>query len=216
MFTTAGLDITGAISASTTIGATGNVTGGNLTTAGVVSATGNVTGGNLTTAGVIAINANDAATAIVNSGTDGVGNIGASGAAFNTIFAKATSAQYADLAEKYLSDQDYQPGTVLEFGGDEEVTICNTPDSHRVAGVVSTQPAYIMNSTLDGNHVCDLALIGRVPCLVRGPVEKGDILVSDVDGYARVNNNAKPGCIIGKSLQTNQHDGTIEIVVGKH
>ena len=216
VFTTSGLDITGAIESSTTVTATGNVIGGNLTTAGVVAATGNVTGGNLTTAGVISINANDAATAIENSGTDGIGNIGASGAAFNTIFAKATSAQYADLAEKYLADQEYLPGTVLEFGGDAEVTICKTANSHRVAGVVSTQPAYIMNSTLNGNHVCNLALIGRVPCLVRGPVEKGDILVSDIDGYARVNNNAEPGRIIGKSLQTSQHDNTIEVVVGKH
>jgi hypothetical protein len=153
---------------------------------------------------------------IVNANANGVGNIGSSTTYFNTVFAQATSAQYADLAELYLADADYTPGTVVEFGGSQEITMCRESNSHRVAGVVSEKPAYIMNSGLVGDHVVKLALVGRVRCLVRGPVKSGDILVSDVNGWAQVNNNAAAGRILGKSLENSDQDGYVEIVVGKH
>jgi hypothetical protein len=120
------------------------------------------------------------------------------------------------LAEKFLADQPYAPGTVLIFGGEQEVTQSVTDLDHRVAGVVSTNPSYIMNSGLDGNYAVELALQGRVPCHVVGSVEKGDLLVSAADGRARAVKSAPAGTIIGKSLQNfSGTTGTIEIVVGR-
>lgn len=127
----------------------------------------------------------------------------------------ATSARYADLAEKYLSDAEYEAGTVLEFGGDHEVTLAED-ESRRVAGVVSSNPAYLMNSELQGKHVVAIALQGRVPCKVRGTIRKGDMLVSGGDGYARPATDPKIGTIIGKSLEDfDGISGTIEVVVGR-
>jgi hypothetical protein len=103
--------------------------------------------------------------------------------AANIITATATSARYADLAENYLADADYLPGTVLVFGGDAEVTAVTTPTSTRIAGVVTTQPAHVMNSHLDGPHVSCIALRGRVPVKVMGVVRKGDVLVSAGEGH---------------------------------
>ena len=158
-----------------------------------------------------------AVTAIANGGTSGVGNIGASGATFNTVFARATTAQYADLAEKYLADAEYTPGTVVHFGGEKEVSICDVDMCSRVAGVVSTQPGYIMNEGLSGENVVILALTGRVPTKVRGPVRKGDLMVSAGDGHARAENLPRVGTVIGKALEDfNGDTGVIEVVVGKH
>lgn len=94
----------------------------------------------------------------------------------------ATSAQYADLAEKYLADAAYAPGTVISVGGEQEVTAA--PKGEKVIGVVSTNPAYLMNSELTGEHVVSIALKGRVPVKVRGEVKKGDELISSGDGFA--------------------------------
>jgi hypothetical protein len=159
----------------------------------------------------------DTVTAIINAGTNGVGNIGATGATFNTVFAKASTAQYADLAEVYTSDKNYVPSTVLIFGGDQEVTISTQSHDPRIAGVVSTNPAYLMNDTETGVAV---ALTGRVPCQVLGPVAKGDRLVaSQHPGIAQKLNPDlyEPGCIIGKALGSIQESSvkTIEVVVGR-
>jgi hypothetical protein len=153
---------------------------------------------------------------INNGASNGVGNIGSSTTYFNTVFAKATSAQYADVAELYRADAYYAPGTVLQFGGAQEVTKCLIPDCSAVAGVVSEAPAYLMNSGLEHEHAVALALLGRVKCFVRGPVRKGDLLVSAGSGAARTNNQASVGTVIGKSLENANDDGLIEIVVGKH
>ena len=154
---------------------------------------------------------------ITHSGTTGVGNIGATGAAFNTVFAKSTSAQYADLAEIYTSDKKYVPGTVISFGGTKEVTISTASHDPTVAGVISTNPAYLMNDTVDGVAV---ALQGRVPCRVIGPISKGDRIVSsDRSGIAQRLDPAyyQPGCIIGKALDEVSVGQltTIEVVVGR-
>jgi hypothetical protein len=151
-------------------------------------------------------------------------NIGTATFKYNTVHATlfrgtALEAYYADLAENYLADQHYEPGTVLVFGGEYEVTTTNKGGDHRVAGVVSTEPATLMNSALEGEFVVPLALQGRVPCKVIGRVEKGDLLIaSAIPGYAIVNNNPKVGTVIGKSLEKKSDDGkgTIEVVVGKH
>lgn len=151
---------------------------------------------------------------IVHYGTTGVGNIGASGATFDTVWAKATSAQYADLAENYQSDADYPPGTVLEFGGNAEVTLASVDTIH-VAGIVSTTPAHLMNAGLIGTNVIALALVGRVPCLVQGTVNKGDLMVSAGNGRAKAGINPKVGSVIGKALVNSEGEATIEVVVGR-
>jgi hypothetical protein len=158
--------------------------------------------------------------ALLNGGANGSGNIGSASTYFNTVFAKATSAQYADLAENYLADGVYPAGTVVEFGGPVEVTISTQSHSNRVAGVVSTNPAYQMNTGLAGDCVAVVALTGRVPCQVVGTIVKGDCVVaSDVPGVATAldMNQYTPGCVIGKALENYQSDqiGTIAVVVGR-
>ena len=153
---------------------------------------------------------------IINGQGNGVGNIGNSTGYFNTIFAKATSAQYADLAEMYVADQMIEPGTVVCFGGDHEITICDTDSCSRVAGVISTNPSYIMNAGLAGDHVVAVALTGRVPTRVTGQVRKGDMMVSTVDGRARACATPAVGQVIGKALADfDGTDGVIEVVVGR-
>jgi hypothetical protein len=124
---------------------------------------------------------------------------------------------YADLAERYVADEAYEPGTVVVLGGEKEVTIENDADSHKVAGVVTTNPAYIMNALLEGENVVEVALIGRVPCKVVGPVNKGDLLTTaNIPGYAYANNAASAGRIVGKSLENFSGElGIVEIMVGK-
>jgi len=133
---------------------------------------------------------------------------------FNTVFAKATTAQYADLAEKYSADAEYEPGTVVEFGGDAEITISTTDASNRIAGVVSTNPAHLMNSHLDADFTVDLALAGRVPVKVQGPIRKGDMLVSAGNGRARAEADPRLGSVIGKALENfTNGEGTIEVLI---
>ena len=130
----------------------------------------------------------------------------------------ATSAQYADLAEKYLADAEYEPGTVLVFGGEQEVTVTKYKGDRKVAGVVTTDPAYLMNSELQGENVVAIALQGRVPCKVLGKVEKGDIIVSSaIEGYGIVQNDPVVGTVIGKAVGTKDDDGRgiVEVVVGR-
>jgi hypothetical protein len=149
-----------------------------------------------------------------------VGNIGSANTRFvgvyaNTVFAQATSAQYADLAEKYIADADYAPGTVLSFGGNVEVTLTSADADRRVAGVVSTNPSYIMNSECAGEFVATVALTGRVPTQVTGTVRKGDLMVSAGHGRARAEADPQVGTVIGKALADSEGDATIEVVVGR-
>ena len=166
--------------------------------------------------GALSVNSGSAATAIVNGAANGVGNIGSSTTYFNTVFAKATSAQYADLAEWYEADADYPSGTVLIFGGSKEVTEAVGINDVRVAGVVSTNPAHVMNSGLKAPHVAAVALTGRVPTLVVGPVSKGDMMVTAGGGRAQACAEPRMGAVIGKALQDHPGgQGVIEIVVGR-
>jgi hypothetical protein len=213
----AGASIQGATGAFT--GAvTGNTFAGIAVYAGTIGNTGAaLTGATLTTSGTITINSSSGVTAIANGGTNGVGNIGTSSTGFNTIFAKAASAQYADLAECYVADAAYAPGTVIDFGGDKEVTLSTTDASRRVAGVVTTNPAYLMNSHLEAEFVAAIALQGRVPTLVQGPVAKGDTMVSAGNGRARAEADPKVSTVIGKALEDfDGIEGIIEVVVGRN
>jgi hypothetical protein len=234
--TTAGTVTTNAQPNITSVGTlsslavTGNITGGNLSgtsivgtlttaaqtnitsvgTLGALTVTGNVTGGNLITAGLVSLSS------ITKTGSNAVGNIGSSANFFNTVFAQATSALYADLAEKYTADAEYAPGTVVVFGGDKEVTVSLTDSDRAVAGVVSTNPSYIMNAGLEADYVATVALTGRVPTRVTGTVRKGDLMVSAGNGVARAEADPRVGTVIGKALENHEGaEGVIEVVVGR-
>jgi len=143
-------------------------------------------------------------------------DIGSSGKKYNTIYAKATSAQYADLAEIYESDAEYEVGTVVIFGGEKEITVSSMGADPRVAGVISENPAYLMNNDATGQAV---ALQGKVSCKVVGQISKGDMLVthSQHPGVARKATDPKMGTVIGKALEeyNSTEIGTINIVAGR-
>jgi hypothetical protein len=181
-------------------------------------------GTGFSSAGQVAIVANNNVASVIFTQTavtpssNGGYDLGTSLLKFGTIHGTATAAQYADLAENYLADAEYAPGTVLIFGGEEEITSTITKGDRKVAGVVSTQPAHLMNTDLKGNFVTAIALQGRVPCNVIGRVEKGDMLVtSAIPGYAIVDNDPKLGTVIGKAVGNKDTDdrGTVEVVVGR-
>jgi filamentous hemagglutinin len=218
------------------ISATGAITGAALTGTSLTVSTGNITGGNLLISGAIedsgqldirttASNANIVFTpngtgnintsANIMPTANATSNIGSATLSYNTIFAKATSAQYADLAEKYTADADYAPGTVVMFGGSAEITICSNDACQRVAGVISTNPSYIMNGGLESDYVATVALTGRVPCKVTGTVRKGDLMISAGNGTARAEADPKVGTVIGKALADSNGDAVIEVVVGR-
>ena len=148
-------------------------------------------------------------------------NLGSTTANWSTVYAvtfsgTSTTAKYADLAECYAADAEYEPGTVLDFGGDNEVTLSTTDGSSYVAGVVTTDPAYLMNSQLEAEHVAAIALTGRVPTKVIGPVRKGQMMVSAGNGYARAEMYPAMGSVIGKALENfGEGEGIIEVVVGR-
>ncbi len=152
---------------------------------------------------------------IVPFGANLVYNLGSTTQWWNTFYGISTQAQYADLAENYVADTNYDVGTVVVFGGDAEITVTTAHADHRVAGVVSGKPAYLMNASTPGTAV---ALRGRVPVKVTGPVTKGDLLVtSTVSGYATsVGSDTSYGIkVFAKSLETNSDDGNklVEAVI---
>ena len=201
------LDVNGTIKAtSIETAVAGNVTG-NLS--GNVTSTGANTMGTLTMSGTLT------SKAILPDATTSY-DIGSSSKKYNTVYAKATSAQYADLAEIYESDDEYEVGTVVIFGGEKEITVSSMGADPRVAGVISENPAYLMNSEATGQAV---ALQGKVPCKVVGVINKGDMLVthSQHPGVARKGNDPKVGTVIGKALEeyNSTEIGTINIVAGR-
>jgi hypothetical protein len=179
-----------------------------------------VNDGGVTTTAMLVVGstANVGFRGITNLNAAGQGNIGSSGTPFNTVFATATTALYADVAERFAADQEYAPGTVVELGGDKEVTRSLDDLSEKVFGVISTRAAYLMNSGVgtDATHP-PIAMTGRVPVRVTGVISKGDRLVSAGQGQARA---AQPGeatafNVIGRALEnkTTTEDGVIEAIV---
>ena len=148
--------------------------------------------------------------------TDNSIDLGSSSLRYNEVYAvtfqgTASSAQFADLAEKYESDAELDAGTVVMFGGEKEITACDSENCHAVAGVISTDPAYMMNAGGEGQYV---ALTGRVPTKVTGPVAKGDLMVSAGNGMAKSNNEAQAGRIIGKAVESSEGgEAVIEVLV---
>jgi hypothetical protein len=218
--TLTGLTVTATITGSVTGSAAtaGTVTTAaqpNITSVGTLTSlnvTGNITSGNV----------------YANSGTIGAGNVRTTvlSTGANTTAGSLTGnwtltagsrlqSTYADLAEYYEADQEYLPGTVLMFGGDKEVTIAEDI-TNRVAGVVSTNPAYVMNNTCPG-LLTAIALQGRVPCKVKGSISKGDMLVSGGNGFAKSTQFPMIGTVIGKALQDfSGVEGVIEVAVSRH
>jgi hypothetical protein len=205
----------GLVSATSTITSAANITGGNLLTGGLITATGNITGGNLITSGttgILSVNS------ITHTGSNAAGNIGSSSSYFNQVFATATTALYADVAERFAADEFLEPGTVVELGGPAEITRSLTELSENVFGVISTKAAYLMNGGAGENDTHPpVAMTGRVPVKVTGVVHKGDRLVSAGAGIARA---AQPGeatsfNVIGRSLvdKLTPESGTIEAIV---
>jgi hypothetical protein len=157
-------------------------------------------------------------TAIQKTGSNAVGNIGSSGNYFNRVFATATTALYADVAERFAADELLEPGTVVELGGLKEITRSQQDLSENVFGVISTRPAYTMNGGAgeDDTHP-PVAMTGRVPVKAIGTIRRGDRLVSAGSGVARA---ARPGeatafNVIGRSLEDKHSEelGTIEAIV---
>ena len=155
---------------------------------------------------------------ITHTGTNAVGNIGSSSSYFNQVFATATTALYADVAERFEADEMLEPGTVVELGGAKEITRAKNDLSEKVFGVISTKPAYTMNGGAGENDTHPpVAMTGRVPVHVVGIIHKGDRLVSAGAGSARA---AQPGeatafNVIGRALvdKLSPEPGTIEAIV---
>jgi len=193
-----GANINAVTVTSTTMSATANVIGGNLVTTG--------------TAGIASVNS------ITHTGSNGVGNIGSSSSYFNQVFATATTALYADVAERFAADEILEPGTVVELGGSAEITRSREELSENVFGVISTRAAYLMNGGAGENDTHPpVAMTGRVPVKVVGVVHKGDRLVSAGAGIARAAQSGEATAfnVIGRSLvdKTTPESGTIEAIV---
>ena len=202
--------------------ASGNVTGGNILTGGLMSSTGNAVHANVIINGTAALGSGVLIVSgnIQTSTANATANIGNASNYFNRLFAQATTALYADLAEVYKADAQYPPGTVLVFGGTQEVTTSTDSHDARIAGVVSTNPAHVMNSGMTSEFTVEVGLIGRVPCQVIGPIAAGDRVVSsNRAGVAERLDMSKyqPGVIIGKALESylGSEPSVIEVVVGR-
>ncbi len=201
------------------------VSPGNIIVGNNITANGNLTvGGTANLANVVSANASFANLTITGSNPLVLTSITTGSAATpGTITGNWTltsgsrlEATYADLAEYYAADKNYIPGTVLAFGGEQEVTLAGI-ETNKVAGVVSADPAYVMNGMIKCQHPAIIALQGRVPCKVKGKIDKGDMMISAGDGFAKAAVTAPAiGTVIGKALQNFDGDeGVIEVAVGR-
>ena len=193
------LEVSGTVTSTAVAGpVTGDLTG-NVTSTGANSMTTLTMGGTLTTK------------AILPDSTESY-DIGSTGKKYNTVYAKATSAQYADLAEIYESDSRYDVGTVVVFGGEKEVTQSTISNDTRVAGVVSENPAYLMNDESEGQAI---ALVGKVKCKVHGMVSKGDLLTTCGTHPGCAQKTASPvlGSVVGKAMENKDDAGESVILI---
>jgi hypothetical protein len=185
----------------------GNLMVGSAMVANSTASTSTTTGA-LQVVGGVGVGGNIYVGTHIMPGANLTSNIGSTTTWFNTFFGVSTQAKYADLAERYSSDAPYEPGTVVIFGGDAEITTTNTFADVSVAGAISTDPAYLMNAMEEGLPV---ALRGRIPLKVIGPVAKGDLLVTagQNPGYATSVGRSTdyPLAVFAKSLENNQKPG---------
>ena len=207
----AGANVSGTVSSATTATTAGTVTTAaqpNITSTGTLTSlavTGLVNAGSVQTP-TLTTGANTTAGSITGNWTLTTGS--------------RLESTYADLAEYYKGEEAYEVGTVVCFGGSKEIHVSDVKCSNRVAGVVSTNPAYIMNQSQTGIPVA-VALQGRVPCKVTGKCEKGDLMVHDGQGGAtawyHVATIMQPGVVLGKAIQDKSESelSIIEIAVGR-
>jgi hypothetical protein len=204
----------GLINGASTLAVTGNIVTSSATDSS------STTTGSLVLAGGLGVGKNITISGNITPSANVTYNLGTATANWNNVYAvvfagTSTTAKYADVAECYAADTNYEPGTVVTFGGDNEVTICNEDASALLAGVISTNPAYLMNSDIAVAYPAEVALLGRVPTKVKGPIKRGQMLVGTADGMARAELNPKIGTVIGKALQNFDGDtGVIEVVIG--
>jgi len=130
----------------------------------------------------------------------------------NVVHAVATSAQYADVAERFEADAPMSTGAVVEVGGDAEITETTSDLSENVFGVISDQPAYAMNAAAGNSETHPfVAMTGRTPVRVTGAVTKGQRLVSSsVKGCARAvaaGESISPFNVIGRALESSTDAG---------
>jgi hypothetical protein len=135
-----------------------------------------------------------------------------------TVAGNQVNANYADVAERFAADEIYDPGTVVELGGANEITRVTSDLSDKVFGVISTRAAYLMNSNAGSDETHPpVAMTGRVPVKVIGIINKGDRLVSAGNGYARAARigEATAFNVIGRSLTAKLEpgEGTVEAIV---
>jgi len=153
----------------------------------------------------------------------GTVNIGSNTNKFANIYANylvgtSVQSQYADLAERFESDAEYVPGTVVQLGGVNEITAAAEELTEEVFGVISTNAGFLMNggAGTDATHPA-IAVNGRVPVRVIGIINKGDRLVSAGSGLARAATRQEITAfnVIGRSLEnkTTTGEGTIEAIV---
>jgi len=204
----AGANVSGTVSTATTAGTVTTAAQPNITSTGTLTSlavTGLVNAGSVQTP-TLTTGANTTAGSITGNWTLTTGS--------------RLESTYADLAEYYKGEEAYEVGTVVCFGGSKEIHVSDVKCSNRVAGVVSTNPAYIMNQGCSGIPVA-VALQGRVPCKVTGKCEKGDLMVHDGQGGAtawyHVATIMQPGVVIGKAIadKDNSELSIIEIAVGR-
>jgi hypothetical protein len=153
-------------------------------------------------------------TTIITAGS--AGTVGTITGDWNLSAGSTLQATYSDLGERYSTDIVYAPGTVLMIGGTAETTLATYEGRFALAGIVSTDPAYILNSTLKDSAV--IALAGRVPCKVVGKINKGDILtVSNIPGVACATKTPEYGTIIARALESydSSEVGVIEVKVDR-
>ena len=202
---------------------TGNISAGNVsatTFTGALSgaATSATTAGTVTTAAQPNITSVGTLTSLTTTTITTGANITAGTITGNWSLSAGSQlrATYADLAEYYAGDANIEPGTVVEFGGNQEVQVCNSFMSTLVAGIVTTNPAYLMNSNIDCEFPVAIALQGRVPVKVIGPVKRGDLMVSTNNGHIISCSSPNMGSVLGKALTDfNGEIGIIEIMVGR-
>jgi len=197
------LEISGTTTSTAFAGAlTGNVTG---------NVTGNLSSSGANTMGSLTMSGNIVSQTILPD-ADATYDIGSSSVGYNTVHAKATSAQYADLAEKYETDSNYDVGTVVIFGGEKEVTQSTISSDTRVAGVISEDPAYLMNDKSEGQAI---ALVGKVKCKVHGMVSKGDLLTTcgTHPGCAQKAISPVLGSVVGKAMENKEDAGESVILI---
>jgi hypothetical protein len=199
--------LSGAATSATTAGTVTTAAQGNITSVGTLTS--------LTVSGATSITGNSAFT-VTNITTGANTTVGYLTGNWTLTTGSRMQATYADLAEYYAGDEQIEPGTVVEFGGQHEVHICNSYMSTLVAGIVTTDPAYIMNANINCEYPVAIALQGRIPAKVIGPVRRGDMMVSANNGYAISCKSPVMGTVLGKALTNFEGDaGIIEIMVGR-